>query len=180
MRGFLDFAPILLFFGAFKLYDIYIATGVLMLATAIQMGIIYGMDRRLQTLHKVTLVLVLAFGALTLLLQDDRFIKWKPTVLYLGIALALAGGSLLGKKNFIKLMLASKLPLPNPVWRNLNNAWIVYALFMSGANAYVAFYFSTEAWVNFKLWGYAFPVLFIVGQGIYISRHLRDEPEPAD
>ena len=180
MRGFLDFAPILLFFGAFKLYDIYVATGVLMAATVLQMIIVYSIDRRLQTLHKVTLVLVLAFGALTLALQDDRFIKWKPTVLYLGIAMALLGGSLLAKKNFVKLMLASKLPLPDPVWRNLNNAWIVYALSMATANAYVALYFSTEAWVNFKLWGYAFPVLFIVGQGVYISRHLRDEPSITD
>jgi intracellular septation protein len=177
MRGFLDFAPILFFFGAFKLYDIYVATGVLMAATVLQMAIIFAMDRKLQTLHKVTLVLVLAFGALTLVLQDDRFIKWKPTVLYLGIALALLGGSLLGKRNFIKLMLASKLSLPDPVWRNLNQAWVVYALCMAAANAYVALYFSTEAWVNFKLWGYAFPVLFIIGQAIYISRHLRDVPE---
>ena len=67
---------------------------------------------------------------------------------------------------------------PDDVWGRLNTAWVVYALFMASANAYVALYFSTETWVNFKLWGYAFPVLFILGQGVYISRHLGDEPAP--
>jgi intracellular septation protein len=182
MRTLLDFLPILLFFGAYKAYDIYLATGVLMAATALQMSLVYAMDRKLQTIHKVTLALVLLFGALTLLLQDDRFIKWKPTVLYLGIALALGVAAYRANKNFLKIMLGTQLQLPDEVWGRLNTAWVVYALFMATANAYVALYFSTEAWVNFKLWGYAFPVIFILGQGVYISRHLGDEsaPRPAE
>lgn len=179
MRTLLDFLPILLFFGAYKTFDIYVATGVLMAATLAQMLTVYAIDRKLQTIHKVTLALVLLFGALTLILQDDRFIKWKPTVLYAGIALALAYGAWRsGRSNFLKLMLGAQLRLPDAVWSRLNSAWIVYALFMAAANAYVALYFSTEAWVNFKLWGYAFPVLFILGQGVYISRHLGEDPEP--
>src|SRR6218665_2530287 len=78
MKILLDFLPIVLFFGSYKLYGIYVATAVLMAA----MALIYAIDRRLQTMHKVTLALILSFGALTLALQDDRFIKWKPTVLY--------------------------------------------------------------------------------------------------
>ncbi len=178
MRTLLDFLPILLFFGAYKAYDIYMATGVLMAATVAQTLVVYQMDRKLQTIHKVTLLLVLLFGALTLGLQDDRFIKWKPTVLYLGIALALGTAAFWARKNFLKIMLGSQLRLPDDVWGRLNSAWVVYALFMASANAYVALYFSTETWVNFKLWGYAFPVLFILGQGVYISRHLGDEPAP--
>ena len=73
MKILIDFFPILLFFGAYKMYDIYIGTGVLMAATVLQMALIYGIDRRLQALHKITLVLVLVFGALTLALHDDRF-----------------------------------------------------------------------------------------------------------
>jgi len=86
MKILIDFFPILLFFAAYKVYDIYVATTVLMVATAVQMALIYAIDRRLQVLHKVTLALVMVFGVLTLALHDDRFIKWKPTVLYAAMA----------------------------------------------------------------------------------------------
>ena len=178
MKTLIDFFPILLFFGAYKFYDIYVGTAVLMGATVLQMALIYGVDRRLQTMHKVTLFLVLAFGALTLALHDDRFIKWKPTVLYAAIGLALAIAVWVLKKNFLKMMLGSQLELPESVWHRLNLIWIAYALFMATINAYVVLNYSTEAWVNFKLWGYAFPLVFIIGQGLYVAPHLKvDEPE---
>ena len=181
MRLLIDFFPIALFFGAYKLHDIYVATGVLMAATLLQTGLIYAIDRRLQTLHKVTLVLVMVFGLLTLLLHDERFIKWKPTVLYGGMAVVLAVALWGWRKNFLQLLLGSQLQLPDPVWTRLTAAWVGYFLFMAGINAYVAAYYSTEDWVNFKLWGYVFPVVFIVGQGIYIARHLKDDgAKPAE
>src|SRR5665647_557560 len=90
MKILIDFFPILLFFGAYKAYDIYIGTGVLMAATLIQMGLIYTLDRKLTVMHKITLALILVFGTLTLVLHDERFIKWKPTVLYAAMAIALA------------------------------------------------------------------------------------------
>ena len=177
MKILLDFLPILLFFGAYKFYGIYVATGVLMAATVVQMGLTWLIDRRLQTMHKITLALVLGFGTLTLVLHDDRFIKWKPTVLYAAMAIGLAFALWALRKNFLKLLLGSQLELPDPVWQRLNIAWIVYCAAMALDNAYVAAYFSTEAWVNFKLWGYAFPLAFIVGQGIYISRHMSSAPK---
>ncbi len=172
MKILIDFFPILLFFGAFKIYGIYVGTAVLMAATVVQMGLIYKIDHKLQMMHKITLALVLVFGALTLVLQDDRFIKWKPTVLYAAMALGLAVALWIMKKNFLKLMLGSQLTLPDNVWMRLNLIWIVYCVFMSAINGYVAANFSTEAWVDFKLWGYVFPLVFIVGQGLYISRYL--------
>lgn len=175
MKILIDFFPILLFFGAYKLYDIYAATAVLMAATVAQMALIYAIDRRLQTLHKVTLVLILVFGALTLGLHDERFIKWKPTVLYAAMAVALGVALWLMKKNFLKLMLGSQLQLPDRVWTRLNVAWIAYSLFMAALNGYVAAFYSTEAWVNFKLWGYAFPLAFIIGQGVYIARYIKTD-----
>ncbi len=178
MKILIDFLPILLFFGAYKTYDIYVGTAVLMAATVLQMVAIYLIDRKLQMMHKVTLALVLVFGAMTLILQDERFIKWKPTVLYAAMAVALAIAVWVYKKNFLKMLLGSQLTLPDPVWMRLNMIWIGYSAFMSLVNAYVAAYYSTEAWVNFKLWGYAFPLVFIVGQGFYISRYLTtDEPK---
>ena len=175
MKLLIDFFPILLFFAAYKTYDIYTATAVLMAATVVQMGLIYAIDKKLQMMHKITLALILVFGTLTLALHDDRFIKWKPTLLYtaMGIALAIALWGM--KKNFLKLLLGSQLALPDKVWMRLNLAWIVYCIFMAGLNSYVAAYFSTEVWVDFKLWGYAFPLLFLVGQGFYIAPYLKSE-----
>ena len=178
MKALLDFFPILLFFGAYKLYDIYVGTGVLMVATIGQMAVIYAIDRKLTMMHKITLVLVLGFGALTLALHDERFIKWKPTVLYAAMAIGLAIALWAAKKNFLKLMLGSQLELPDHVWMRLNVMWIVYCAFMSVINGYVAAFYSTEAWVNFKLWGYVFPLAFIIGQGLYIAPHIKpDEPK---
>ncbi|KAF1019406.1 MAG: putative intracellular septation protein A [Paracidovorax wautersii] len=172
MKALLDFVPILLFFAAYKLVDIYVATGVLMAATCVQMAIVYAIDRKLQTMHKATLVLILIFGALTLALHDDTFIKWKPTVLYTAMALALLGGQWLMRRNFLHLLLGKQLPLPEPIWNRLNYAWALYFLFMAALNAYVAMAFSTAAWMDFKLWGYVFPIAFILAQGLYVSRHL--------
>jgi intracellular septation protein len=179
MKLLLDFFPILLFFGAFKLYDIYTATGVLMAATVLQMGIAWFSERRLAPMQKATLVLILLFGSLTLLLHDDRFIKWKPTVLYGAMALALAVALWGFKKNFLKMLLGAQLELPAQIWGRLNVAWIAYCVFMAVINGYVAAYFSTEAWVNFKLWGYAFPIVFLVVQGLYISPYLKSDKPAA-
>src|SRR5450830_195761 len=172
MKILIDFFPILLFFGAYKAYDIYIGTGVLMAATLIQMGLIYTLDRKLTVMHKITLGLILVFGTLTLSLHDERFIKWKPTVLYAAMAVALALAVWVYKKNFLKALLGSQMTLPEAVWMRLNMVWVVYSAFMAVLNGYVAAYYSTEAWVNFKIWGYAFPLVFIVGQGLYIARYL--------
>ena len=177
MKLVLDFFPILFFFGAYKFADIYTATGVLMGATVLQMAIIYAMERKLLTMQKATLVLILLFGTLTLALHDDRFIKWKPTVLYGAMAIALAVAYWGFRKNFLQVMLGQQLQLPERIWAHLNVAWILYCVFMAAINGYVAAYFSTEAWVNFKLWGYAFPIVFLIAQGLYISPHLKsDEP----
>ncbi len=173
MKILIDFFPILLFFGAYKLHDIYVATAVLMAASVAQTALMYAVDRKVTTMQKITLGMILAFGALTLYLHDERFIKWKPTVLYAAIAIALTVTVWIFKKSFLKLMLSAQLELPDRIWMHLNIAWIVYCIFMAAINAYVAMYFSTEAWVEFKLWGYVFPLAFIIGQGFYISPHLK-------
>lgn len=175
MRLLLDFAPILAFFVAYRIGGIYTATAVLMAATVVQMGIVWALDRRLQAMHKVTLALILIFGALTLVLQDERFIKWKPTVLYGALALVLAAALWGWRRNVLQQLLGSQLPLPPAVWHRLALAWIAYCVFMAALNGAVAAWFSTDAWVDFKLWGYVFPLAFLVGQGLYVARHLKDE-----
>jgi intracellular septation protein len=137
--------------------------------------LIYAIDHKLQAMHKITLALILIFGTLTLVLHDERFIKWKPTVLYTAMAIALAISVWVMRKNFLKILLSSQIQLPDAVWMRLNQAWVIYCLFMASLNAYVAAFYSTEDWVNFKIWGYAIPLSFIIGQGFYIARHLPAE-----
>ncbi len=181
MKTLIDFLPFVLFFGAFKLYDIYVGTAVLMAATTLQMLVVYRMEGRLQAIQKITLLLVLVFGALTLALHDERFIKWKPTVLYAAMSIALAVALWVMHKNVLKLMLGSQLELPEGVWHRLNLAWMVYTAAMSALNAYVVLNYSTEAWVSFKVWGYVFPLTFLIAQGFYIAPHLKaDESAPED
>ncbi len=174
MKQLLEFVPLVLFFLAYKLKGIYFATGVLMAATVVQMAMIYALDRKLALMHKVTLILVLLFGAMTLVLRDERFIKWKPTVLYIAMALTLAVALWGMKKNLLHILLGGQLKLPDFVWNKLTMAWVGYCLFMAGINAVMVVFFSTEQWISFKLWGYVFPLAFLVGQGIYIARHLKE------
>jgi intracellular septation protein len=175
MKIFLDLFPILVFFVGYKFYDIYAGTAALMAATVLQMAVIYGMERKIQFMQKITLVLILGFGTLTLVLHDERFIKWKPTVLYAAMAIGLGVAVWVYRKNFLKLLLGSQLELPDAIWHRLNVAWVIYTAFMAISNAYVVLYFSTEAWVNFKLWGYVFPLTFLIGQGLYIAPRLKGD-----
>jgi intracellular septation protein len=111
-------------------------------------------------------------------LHDERFIKWKPTLLYAILTVTLLVGHWILKKNFLQSLLSSQLVLPENVWHRLNLSWMFYCIFMASINAYVATYFSTEEWVNFKLWGYVFPLVFIVAQGVYIAKHLPKQETP--
>lgn len=186
MRTLLDFIPILLFFAAYKLHAwfgvgkdeaIYFATPVLMGATVVQMAVLYWLDRKLTALQKITLGMILVFGGITLALHDKRFIMWKPTVLYAGMSIALAVAIWGMKNNFLKTMLGSQLELPDAIWHRLNVAWVGYTAFMAVSNGYVALYYSEDAWANFKIWGYVFPLTFLIAQGLYIAPHLKgDDP----
>jgi intracellular septation protein len=186
MKTFLEFIPILLFFAAYKLHAwfgvskdeaIYFATPVLMGATVVQMAVLYWIDRKLTALQKITLGMILVFGGITLALHDKRFIMWKPTVLYAGMSIALAIAIWGMKNNFLKSMLGSQLELPDAIWHRLNVAWVGYTAFMAISNGYVAMYYSEDAWANFKIWGYVFPLTFLIAQGLYIAPHLKnDEP----
>lgn len=188
MKQLLDFMPLVLFalsfFGLRKPYGqteaMMIATAILMAATVVQMGILYALERRLSHMHKLTLILILTFGLLTVLLRDERFIKWKPTVFYTATAIALAIGLWL-KKNPLQLLLGSQITLPEQAWLRLAQAWIAYSLTMAALNAYVALQFTTTQWMGFKLWGYIFPLCFVIAQTLYIARFLRasDDAENA-
>jgi intracellular septation protein len=174
MRTLIDLIPILVFFGIYKAYTIFVATAALIVMTILQMSYIYATEKKLEFTHKLTLVLVIVFGALTLIFHNDDFIKWKPTVLYGLMALILAVGLWGLKKNFIKLFLEKQLELPALVWNRLAIVWVLYCLFMAILNAYIVMNYSTEDWMKFKLWGYIFPLIFFIGQGVYLATYLRN------
>lgn len=181
MKFLADFFPILLFFIAFKAYDIYIATAVLMIATVIQVAHFWLKNRRLENMHWITLILVLTFGSATLLFHDVLFIKWKPTAIYWLFAALFFGTQFFSKKTIIQRMLESKIKLPTPAWRNLNMSWGCFFLVMGILNLYVVYNFSTDTWVNFKLFGtMGLTLIFVVLQALYMSKQLHIKTDKYD
>jgi intracellular septation protein len=176
MRFLFDLFPVLLFFAAFKFFDIYIATVVVIAATVVQIGWVWLRHRKVDAMLWVSLALVSVLGTATLLLHDERFIKWKPTILYWVFAIVLLGAAWLFGRNLIRSMLEKQLTLPDAVWSRLNLAWACFFAFMGAANLYVAFNFSTAAWVNFKLFGgMGLMILFVIGQGLALGKYLPEE-----
>ncbi len=169
-----DLFPVVLFFIAFKFADIYVATGVAIVASIAQIGWLKARRRPVEVMQWISLVIIVVFGGLTLLLHDEAFIKWKPTILYWAFGLILVGGRLAGR-NLLRTVMGGQLTLPDPVWDRLNWIWTGYFALMGALNLVVAFNFDTATWVNFKLFGtLALTVLFVIGQGIYLSRHLKE------
>ncbi len=179
MKLLLDFFPIVLFFVAFKLADIYVATAVAIVATIAQIGWLRWRTGKIEPMQWISLVVIVLFGGATLLAHDETFIKWKPTILYWLMGGALMGAQLLWRRNLLKLLLGDKVRLPEPAWRMMNLSWTGFFVFMGGLNLWVAYQFSTEAWVNFKLFGgLGLMVVFVLAQSAWLSRHM--EPDEAD
>lgn len=176
MKFLFDLFPVILFFVAFKTAGIYVATGVAIAATFGQIGWVWFRHRKVDTMLWVSLAIVTVFGGATLLLHDETFIKWKPTVLYWLFAGVLFGSVLLGK-NPMRAMLGQQLTLPEPVWLRLNQMWGAFFAVMGVLNLYIAYQFPTDIWVNFKLFGgMGLMLLFVIAQGFYLSRYLEEAP----
>jgi intracellular septation protein len=166
-----DLFPVILFFVAFKVADIYVATGVAIAATFLQVAWLKLRRRRVEPMLWASLAIIAVFGGATLVLQDETFIKWKPTVLYWLFGAVLAGAAFAGR-NLIRALLAEQVQLPEPVWSRLNASWIGFFVFMGALNLYVAYNYSTDLWVNFKLFGgMGLMLLFVVVQAAFIARH---------
>jgi len=176
MKLLIDFFPIIVFFTAFKLYDIYVATAVLIIASLLQTCIHWWVHRKFETMHLVTLILVCVFGGLTLLLHDETFIKWKPSVINWLFALAFIGSQFIGEKNLLQRMMGDHLVLPAVIWLRLNIAWTLFFIVLGAANLYVAFHFDTATWVNFKMFGLlGATFVFVLGQSIYLARYVEEK-----
>jgi len=193
VKQFIDFIPLLLFFIVFKLDPrtvefagqsielggIFSATGVLIASSVVVYGSLFAVQKRLEKGQWLTLAACLLFGGMTLAFHSETFLKWKAPVVNWLFALGFAGSHWIGDKLLIQRMMGHAISLPAPVWRNLNLAWIAFFLIAGSANLFVAFTFQS-IWVDFKVFGsLGMTLLFLVGQGIYLSRHLHDE-QPAN
>jgi len=178
MKFVFDLFPVILFFVAFKFADIYIATSVAIVATFAQIGWLWFRKRKIDTMLWVSLGIISVFGGMTLFFHNEVFIKWKPTVLYWSFAVALAGSVLLLKKNLMRTLLAEQFTLPDSVWNKLNWSWVGFFVFMGFANLAVAFAFnfSTDTWVNFKLFGgTGLMFVFVIAQGLLLSKYIEED-----
>lgn len=186
MKFLIDFFPVLAFFIAFKVpqdpeQGIYLATAVLIVATIIQLAVNWFIYSRFEKAHLITFAVVLVFGGATLLLHDERFIKWKPTiVVWIFAAIALAS-EFIGDKNLFRRfigMIDQKINAPDFVWSRLNMSWAVFFILVGLLNLYVAFNFDRAVWVDFKVIGLTIiNVVFMAGQIIYLFRYVKETPE---
>jgi len=190
VKQFIDFIPLLLFFIVYKLDPrpmevaghsfefggIYSATAMLIISSLVVYGALFLRQRRLEKGQWLTLVACLVFGGLTLTFHSETFLKWKAPVVNWLFALGFAGSHFIGDRVLIKRIMGHALTLPDAVWSRLNVAWIAFFLFCGAANLFVAFTFQ-DFWVDFKVFGsLGMTVIFLVAQGVYLSRHLHDDP----
>ena len=182
MKFLFDLFPIILFFIAFKFGDIYTATIVAMVATIGQILWVYYRHRKIDAMQWISLVMILVFGSLTIFLHDKTFIQLKPTALYWLFSAVLFISAQFFSKNWIQVLMGKQVSLKpehaHSVWHRLNMAWSIFFFLLGILNLYIAFQFSEEAWVNFKLFGSTgLLVAFIIAQGVWLSRHMEHPTE---
>ena len=178
MKFLIDLFPVILFFFAFKLYGIYAATAVAIVATFIQIVWTWFRHHKIENMQWISLIIIVIFGSATLILKDETFIKWKPTVLYWIFTSALLISHAAFKKNLIRAMLGNKISLPEKIWGNLNFSWATFFALMGVINLYVAFNYPTDTWVNFKLFGSTgLMLVFVVLQGLMLGKFITENED---
>ena len=178
MKLLFDLFPVILFFIAFKAFNIYVATAVAIAATVVQIAWTKWKHGKVDVMLWVSFAIIAVFGGATLLLQDETFIKWKPTVLYWLFSVILLFSNLLFNKNLMRSLLHEKIALPLHIWHRLNLSWSLFFAVLGFINLYVAFSYSTDAWVNFKLFGFTgLMVVFILGQSVWLAKYVDEKKE---
>ncbi|MFW5431751.1 MAG: septation protein A [Methylophilaceae bacterium] len=177
MKVFFDLFPVILFFIGFKLYDIFTATAIAIGATIAL--IIYSKIRhgKVEKMLMINGIIISILGGITLLLHDKTFIMWKPTVLYWLLAGALLISNIFFKKNLIQQMMGKMLNPPTSTWSKLNLVWVIFLIALGFLNLYIAFNYSEDTWVNFKLFGVtSMMFVFMIGQTLLLKDYLVEQP----
>ena len=175
MKFLFDLFPVILFFVAYKLAGIFVATAAAIAATFVQVGWLWLRGKRIDGMLWASLAIIVVFGGATLLLHDDTFIMWKPTVLYWLFAAVLVVSERFFGRNLIRAMMRAQLELPPAAWAKLNWSWAGFFAALGALNLYVAYHFTQNQWVNFKLFGVTgLMLLFILAQALFLARHIED------
>lgn len=173
MKQLLEFIPVILFFIAYKFYDIYVATAVVIVATLVQVAFTWFKYRKVEVMQWVTLALILVMGGATLYLHDEQFIKWKLSIIEWAFGIAFIGSQYVGEKPFIERMMSGSLDLPKAIWKRLNALWGVFFLSVGFINVYVMYHYNTDEWVTFKTFGVpGLMIAFIFIQMAYLYKHI--------
>lgn len=202
MKFLVDIFPIILFFVTFKFYAvffpaesklcfmdlciaggdagaIYAATLVAMIAGTIQVLYEWRTRGKVEIMPIITLAMIIVLGGLTLMFQNELFIKWKPTLVNWAFGIVFLGSQYIGEKNLIRRMMDGNVRLTDEtIWDKLNSIWAIFFIILGFVNLYVAYFFSTETWVNFKLFGLlGLTFAFVIGQAFYLTRYIVEENE---
>ncbi|HYD33725.1 MAG TPA: septation protein A [Methylophilaceae bacterium] len=173
MKFLFDMFPVILFFVAYKMFDIYVATAVAIAATLAQMAWTKFKGRKIDNTMITSAVIIVVFGGATLFLHDESYIKIKPTVLYWLFAVGLVVANAFFKKNLVRGLMEHQISMPDRIWDKLNLAWAIFFALLGALNLYFALNFSTDAWVDFKLFGtMGLMFLFFVGQAFVLDKHM--------
>ncbi len=175
MKLLFDYFPILCFFIAYKLYGIYVATAITIGVSFLQVAIYWLIHRRFEKMHLITLLFIVVLGGSTLLFHKAIFIQWKPSIIYWIFTIALFA-SQFSQSPLLQRMLQDKVHLPAKIWHQLNTAWAIFFLFLGFLNLYVVYHYSTNSWVNFKLFGtLGLTLAFVILQALYMSRFIEEK-----
>jgi intracellular septation protein len=173
----LDFLPLVAFFAAYRFGNMYVATGVIIVLTLVSLAISYFITGKVAKFPLFSAILITILGGLTLYLQDDTFVKMKPTAANLIFA-GLLGGGLLMNRMFLKDLLGATLNMPEDAWRTLTLRWTVFFLVLAGLNEYVWRTMSEEAWVNFKVFGLmGLTLVFALANAPFMARFMKTETD---
>ncbi|MDF7675436.1 septation protein A [Neisseriaceae bacterium ESL0693] len=176
MKAAFEFLVVILFFITYALTkDIILATKVAIVCGVLQAAWCLIKYRKLQLMQTVSLLLVVILGGATIYLKNPHFIMWKPTLLFWVMALGLLIGQLVNK-NLLKITMGKEIQLPEPIWRRLTCAWVLFFVFLGGLNLWVAYSFTEDQWVSYKLFGTTtLLIIFIIAQTLYISRYFKKD-----
>jgi len=186
MKLLVDFFPLILFFVAFKLKGIFVATAVAIAATVLQLLYVWRKHGKVEPMHWASLIIIVVFGGATLWSEDPILIKWKPTVLYWLMAVALVVGHLVFKRNGIRVLLGAQIHVPDRIWNQLLWAWALFLSVLGVINLWLAYTLGNSeegmnTWVYFKVFGgLGLMLVFVVLQTLYMSRHMMEPPASTD
>lgn len=180
MKFLFDLFPVILFFVAFKFFGIFTATAVAIVATLVQIIYVKLRHGKVEKMLLASGVIITLFGGATLIFKDPTFIQWKPTILYWLFAASLLGAQFLFNKNPMRAFMEKQISLPDSVWAKLNIAWAALFVALGFLNLYVAFNYSQDTWVDFKLFGITgIMFVFIIGQTLVLSKYLLSDDKDA-